>query len=424
MRGEALSDTATARLIDESIEPILQMAAGDGDAVCGDGPALPAVTNPQSLLEDGLHPRGKPAFVLIANQRSTSSQQMRETRLMDRLREAPIRRPAVADQHAVKVRPEHGGRFLEAAPWLDRVDRRVRRGEAPQPLQVRVDFPSGLVGTDDGTAANGFTQRGIRRFGLSRRPAHRMHKAAAGDGQTEALTQQRGNLSERQAQLFIEHDRERHGLRVQLRRGGADRIRRLKRMSSLDAAPARITEADGDVKGADDRAHDRQVFLVLRRVTLEREPTAAIRAARGQRGVVGLIDVGRRHAMRLASIGRAGFSAGAARRPLRQSARKRCGLAVQGPAGRVQLVFEPFDLLAQLVAFTTVPITLLLRPFALAAQPFILALLPFELGDQVLARCGAPARSHALVMPRFDGKYKRKLRRSRRSDAESEVTTR
>ena len=73
MRGEPLSNAATARLIDESIEPILQMTAGDGDAVGGDGPAPPAVTNPQSLLEDGLHPRGKPAFVMVANQRSTSS---------------------------------------------------------------------------------------------------------------------------------------------------------------------------------------------------------------------------------------------------------------------------------------------------------------------------------------------------------------
>jgi hypothetical protein len=60
-----LSDAATARLIDESIEPILEMAAGDGDAVCGDGPAPPAITNPQSLLEDGLHPRGKPGRVNV-----------------------------------------------------------------------------------------------------------------------------------------------------------------------------------------------------------------------------------------------------------------------------------------------------------------------------------------------------------------------
>ncbi len=359
-----------------------------------------------------MHPRGKPAFIMIANQRSTSSQQMREAGLMDGLGEAPIRRPTVANQHTVKIRPQHSGRLFEAAPRVDRVDRRVRRGDAPQPLQVRIDFPAGLVGTDDGTAANGFTQRGIRRFGLSRRTAHRVHEAAAGDGQAEAFTHQRGDLPERQAQLFVEHDGERHGLRAQLRRGSADRVRRLEQMPSLDAASAGVTEADCDLKGADDRAHDRQIFLVLRRVPLQRKPTAAIWAARRQRGVVGLIDVGRRRAMRLASIGRAGFSAGAAWRPLRQPARTRRGLAVEGPACRVQFVFEPFDLLAQPVAFTTVPITFPLRPFALAAQPIIFALLPLELGEQILAGSRAPARSHALVMPRFDSEYKWKLRRA------------
>jgi hypothetical protein len=99
-------------------------------------------------------------------------------------------------------------------------------------------------------------------------------------------------------------------------------------------------------------------------------------------------------------------------------------LAVQGSAGRVQLVFEPFDLLTQPVAFTTIPIPFPLHPFALPAQAVILALLPFELGDQILSGCGAPARSHAPVMPRFNEEYKRKLRRSRRSDTRSQVTTR
>src|SRR6266545_4417728 len=127
MRGEAPRDAATARLIDESIEPILQMAASDGDAVCGDRPAPPPITNPQSLLEDGLHLRGKPALVLVVNQRATSSQQMREARLMDRLCKTPIGRPAVSDQHTVKVRPQHGGRLFEAAPGLVRIDGRVRR---------------------------------------------------------------------------------------------------------------------------------------------------------------------------------------------------------------------------------------------------------------------------------------------------------
>jgi hypothetical protein len=42
------------------------MAAGDGDAVCADGPAPPAVTNPQSLVEHTACTRG-------ANRRSSWS---------------------------------------------------------------------------------------------------------------------------------------------------------------------------------------------------------------------------------------------------------------------------------------------------------------------------------------------------------------
>jgi hypothetical protein len=83
----------------------------------------------------------------------------------------------------------------------------------------------------------------------------------------------------------------------------------------------------------------------------------------------------------------------------------------------IQLVFEPLDLLPQAVPFLTIPI-------ALAPQLLLFALLPFELGDQLLARCGAPARLHALVMPRLAGTYKPKLRRSRRSDGVLAATTR
>jgi len=118
--------------------------------------------------------------------------------------------------------------------------------------------------------------------------------------------------------------------------------------------------------------------------------------------------------MRLAPVGGAGFSARAARRSLGQPARKRRGLAVHGPAGCVQLVFEPFDLLAQSVALPAVSITLPFHTLALAAQSFILALLQFKFGDQILSGCGSPARSHGLVMPRFDRNYKWKPRRGRR----------
>ena len=48
----------------------------------------------------------------------------------------------------------------------------------------------------------------------------------------------------------------------------------------------------------------------------------------------------------------------------------------------------------------------------------------FEFGDQLLARGRAPARLHALVMPRFNREYKSMLRRLRRSKGHSRATIR
>ena len=62
--------------------------------------------------------------------------------------------------------------------------------------------------------------------------------------------------------------------------------------------------------------------------------------------------------------------------------------------------------------------------FQLAAKTLVFTLLAFQFGDQFFARGCAPARLHALVMPRPDRKYKRKVRRSRRSDGEMRLTTR
>ena len=90
-------------------------------------------------------------------------------------------------------------------------------------------------------------------------------------------------------------------------------------------------------------------------------------------------------------------------------------------SGVIQLAFEPVDFLPQVLAFLSMAIALVLQ---VAPQALVFAFLSFEFGDQFFARGRAPARLHAQVMPWTDRKYKRKLRRSRRSDREMRVTTR
>jgi hypothetical protein len=104
---------------------------------------------------------------------------------------------------------------------------------------------------------------------------------------------------------------------------------------------------------------------------------------------------------------------------------------MQRPPRIVELVFESVDLLPQVVPLLPIPIPILVSPLVLTAQPlnlaplpFDFALLPLEFVDQLFARCRAPRGSHACLMPRLGREYKRKLRRSRRSDGGSERITR
>jgi hypothetical protein len=80
---------------------------------------------------------------------------------------------------------------------------------------------------------------------------------------------------------------------------------------------------------------------------------------------------------------------------------------------RVQLFFEPVNLSSQPVAFLLKPIPLAAQLVHIAgdlvpltSQPLVVALLPFDLGDEVGTSIRAPARVHAVVMPRFDREYK------------------
>jgi hypothetical protein len=92
---------------------------------------------------------------------------------------------------------------------------------------------------------------------------------------------------------------------------------------------------------------------------------------------------------------------------------------MQGATSFVEIVFEPVDLLAQLVAVASIPVTIAIRPLMLPSQPIILALQALKLGDRFLARGCLPARVHVPVNGTFENlyKYKRLDRRCRRRSA-------
>jgi hypothetical protein len=102
-----------------------------------------------------------------------------------------------------------------------------------------------------------------------------------------------------------------------------------------------------------------------------------------------------------------GLATRSARGALRRAAGKRRRLPMQLALGAVQIVFQPVDPLAQLIAIPAVPIAIPIGALVLAPQPldflalpFKLALLALEFLDQLFTRCRSPTRLHAPVMAR------------------------
>jgi hypothetical protein len=425
MIGEALREARPTRVVDEGVESIDEVATSDGDTVRRDSAGAPAIPHAEALLDQRGDSRREPVFVVIADEIAAAPQQMGHTCLIDGAREAAIRRPAVADQDAGEVGAQDGGGLVEAAAMLNRIDGRIGRDEGPQPMQAAADLPSRFIRGDDRTPADGLAQRGVGRGRLARGPMQGVDQTARRDVQAEALAEERRDLPQGQAELGMEHRGEGDRLWAQLRGGGAQGIRRLQRMPALHAAMARHTLANGHRECAHDRSDDGEIFLVLDRVACVGQSAAAVRAGRGQRRAVPLVNVDRDGAMRLAAVAASRFPSRPAGRPARGAARERRGLPECRAPREVEVVFEPLDLLAQRVAFLSISIPILIRPLMLASQPFDLALLPLELLEQFVPRRGAPLDTqHALLMPCSGEEYKRKLRRSRRSESGSELITR
>ncbi len=101
MSRKAARDVRRSGMVDEGIELIVQ---SDRDAMGGDVATQEPVAHAQGVQE-ALDTRRKPALVIVAAERATPPQQMRETGLRNGAREAPIGRPAVAHEDIRKSAP-------------------------------------------------------------------------------------------------------------------------------------------------------------------------------------------------------------------------------------------------------------------------------------------------------------------------------
>ena len=373
----------------------------------GDAALLILRARAQGGLEDPFHGTDEGLVGIVEQQAAARPQQMRETRLMQRVGEVPIRLPAVADQHAGIVVADDRRGLREPAARLNGVDRGQRRRDRPQPLQIGVDAPARLVHRDDRTAAHGGGQMIVGRLGDAGGALHRLHQAAARHREAEAVAQQRRDFARGQAAPFVEQHGEGDRVWAELHGGGAERIRGLQGMAALQAPLALRAATDVHVKGADDRPLRRQVFLILPRDTLGAHRARALRADRGQRRLVGLVDPRRRPAGGAHAIRRARLAAGPSRLRDPRAARKGRGLAIHRSPSGIELVF-------QLLVFAPQPLALRFRSPKIFTEPFDFACLIF---DDLLRVTGTIIRSairHADVMPEPRLKYKYGILNSQR----------
>ena len=237
-------------------------------------PSSATVAQGEPGLQHGFELKGPSAVGMVVSKVLAAPEQVRQTRLVQRVVEAPIGRPPVADEHGVEVGLQDGERVVETAARADGVDGGVRGGKHPEPVALAADAPAGLVRGDDGCVADLLAQRRVGRLGVAGRAMQHVHQAARGDGQPEPGPEQLGDLRQRDTQVRVQLHDQRDDLRTELHAGGSQCIGGLQRVAALHPPPTLRAVADVDVEAAHEGTHHREVFLVLRRhpVTLTAPP--------------------------------------------------------------------------------------------------------------------------------------------------------
>ncbi len=327
---------------------------------------------------------------------------MGQTGLMRGVGKLPVRRPAVALEDARIVGAEHPRGLGKAPAVLDRISGRVPRRKPPQPVRMAADFPAGFIGRDDGAAADLGAQRRVRGVGLARRPMDRVDQPAARDGEPETVAEPLDDLAEGEAELFVQDHGERHGLRAELHRGGAERVRRLQRVAPLHAPMAVPALANRHAEFMHHGTLHRQIFLVLGHHAASGDRPAAVRAGGRQGRFMHHVNPRWRAAVRLTARGRARFAARSLGVFFGQPARTRRRLAVGAAARHLELLFQPLVLAPQPAAFD-------LRPQEVLPQPLDLPRQILDGPRRVPRRRILWRTRHATVMRDSRAQYKREM---------------
>ena len=177
-------------------------------------------------------------------------------------------------------------------------------------------------------------------------------------------------------------------------------------MPALHPSPTLAAPTHLHLELSDDGSHDREILLILGGHASELDGAAAVRAARGQYGGVGLIDAGRPWASPAAAIRGPGAPARPSAAPLGPVFREGRCLTEAGAPGRLEVLLQTFVLMFQPIAFALDDAPLLFRARHVVPQPRDLRLLTL---NQIVAIVAGRARlrhAHVMSYPRYLYKYK------------------
>ena len=125
-----------------------------------------------------------------------------------------------------------------------------------------------------------------------------LDEAARRDPEAEAVTQQRRDLLERHAHVFMQEHHKSHGSRSEVHIGGSQRVGGLQGMPALDPSTTGDTAANFHVESPDDRPNHREIFLILggnARTTCSAPPQSGHAAGSGASEVTSTCEgIGRR----------------------------------------------------------------------------------------------------------------------------------
>jgi hypothetical protein len=398
MLGQALVGLVGSGQGKETVEAALQSPFGYGQTVGGDFSIVPAIPEPQGVLQESLDLARESYGAGCGHfeQLPAAPDEVSEALLMERFDQVVVGCPTVVTDDPRVLRGEDFLDHVRSAAVADQVDGDLLRHEGPQPTQDPTNPPTRLVGIDDRALSHNEEKPLVQIAAACCCPQYDLGGPSPRQRDPEGYFEKPCDLAIGDADFVLELDYQGLGARTQLRSCCTQGLGGLKGMSALNSPAATHAVADVDVEFAPDhRAGDLGLELLLKLQELDLPPATG--AAVGQRRIVDLVDPSRPLSECFSPILEPRLAARFLRIGYGVSLRERSRLALQLPLKGLDespevVVFLPESLVFLLEATESLQKLVRRRP------------LPFFSGHQPMISAG-PVTSFSPIPPDPLNKY-------------------